>query len=386
MIVRQFNDEGIRGVRSFLAAGRDDPALPVPRELLGNDQLTEIITPYLKLESRHLVTKADAASFLVRVLEPLPDKAVGENAGLWTWLSLFFFDEVCPRRGERRIIKNDYHYVFEPKNARHVYRHLLYISWRVSRIAGDHNRLFLQSSLSTLDLVTTEVMSRLFLTRIPCIFEVLDRLYWDKDRGKARAGIVDGRTTRPGDLRHRLPLRIRQLEKTYDLLSLDADQMIELLGDEFQRPSGPLPRKAETPLPSVSGHVGSEAMPRVRRPDPVVTLAQLRKWIAESLPPGSQLPWLNGQGRSDIVQVTKDGLLVGSTNRMGRYVLKWKVIESAFAHLLTNGTLSPDFVGRDGSVVCSLLARLPGAEPSREEAGVRLHREPPCPSPHVGAN
>jgi hypothetical protein len=32
---------------------------------------------------------------------------------------------------------------------------------------------------------------------------------------------------------HRFPIRIRQLEKTYDLVSLTADQLIELLGDEF---------------------------------------------------------------------------------------------------------------------------------------------------------
>ena len=31
----------------------------------------------------------------------------------------------------------------------------------------------------------------------------------------------------------RFPTRIRQLEKTYDLMSLDADQLLELLGEEF---------------------------------------------------------------------------------------------------------------------------------------------------------
>ena len=66
------------------------------------------------------------------------------------------------------------------------------------------------------------------------MFEVLDRLYWDEDRGKARVGVV-GQQVRPGDLMHRFPLRIRQLERTYDLLSLNADQLIELLGDEFQQ-------------------------------------------------------------------------------------------------------------------------------------------------------
>ena len=75
------------------------------------------------------------------------------------------------------------------------------------------------------DKVTERVMSRLYLTRIPCIFEVLDRLYWDPARGRQRRGITPT-DVRPGDLNHRFPLGIRQLEMTYDLMSLTADQLI----------------------------------------------------------------------------------------------------------------------------------------------------------------
>jgi hypothetical protein len=233
MIVRQFRPDGIEAFRVFLASCRDKPAKPIPLELLEDDRLTEVAKPGLEVEPRALATKADAARYLSSVLAPLPDAEVAENAGLWTWLTLFFFDDVCPPRNGRRTVKNDYHYIFEPKNPRHFYRHLLFISWRVVKVAPVHNRLFLSSSLSILDKVTTEVMKRLYVTRIPCAFEVLDRLYWNDARGKARAGIV-GQEIRRGDLTHRFPLRIRQLEKTYDLLSLSAEQLLELLGDEFQ--------------------------------------------------------------------------------------------------------------------------------------------------------
>lgn len=77
-------------------------------------------------------------------------------------------------------------------------------------------------------------MKRLYLTRIPCFFEVLDRIYWEPELGRSRKGVVDAVRVTAGDLSHRLPLRIRQLEKTYDLQSLTADALIELLGDEFR--------------------------------------------------------------------------------------------------------------------------------------------------------
>jgi hypothetical protein len=234
VIVRQFLPAGVRAFQRFLAEYRDTLKTPVPVHLLEDDVLAEAVKPSISVEPQAFATRRDAANYLETVLSPLAEQDVATNAGLWTWLTLFFFDNVCPASGGWRYVKNDYHYVFEPKNPRHFYRHLLFVAWRALRIAPAHNRLFLNGSLASLDKVTTEVMKRLYLTRIPCIFEVLDRLYWDQGRGRARAGITDAKNVKPGDLVHRFPIRVRQLEKTYDLYSVTANQLIELLGHEFQ--------------------------------------------------------------------------------------------------------------------------------------------------------
>ena len=235
MIVREFNAAGIAACKSFLAECRIHPQTPFLRELLEDDSLTKRLSAEVNVEPAHFGPRREAADYLSSLLATLPDDEITQNAGLWTWLSLFFFDEVCPFRQGKRTVRNDYTYVFEPKHARHFYRHLLFISWYAARLAKPYDRLFMTAPLSSLDQVTEIVVSRLFLTRIPCIFEALDRLYWDEARGKARAGIVDQRIAKPGDLRHRLPIRVRQLERTYDLFSLTADQLVELLGEEFRR-------------------------------------------------------------------------------------------------------------------------------------------------------
>jgi hypothetical protein len=234
MIVRQFNEQGIESFRALLARCRMNPTQAVPRALLEKDSTTKRLPYQVTIKSRSFHNRREAADFLVGLLKDLPDQEISENAGLWTWLTLFFFDEVCPMRAGRRVVRNDYSYIFEPKNRLHYYRHLLFLPWRILKLAPKHNRLFLSGSLAVLDKMTEEVIKRLYLTRIPCMFEVLDRLYWDERRGKARAGISSPRELIRGDLIHRLPIRIRQLEKTYDLFSLNADQLIELLGDEFQ--------------------------------------------------------------------------------------------------------------------------------------------------------
>ena len=232
MKLRRFNEAGIKEFRSRLAAMRDNPQADVPTDLLEHQQFTEIVQPEIPIAAEHFETKGEAARYLTSVLNKLNAEEIATDAGLWTWLSLLFFDSVCPMNGDKRTVKNDYHYVFEPRNSRHFYRHLLFVSWHILRLAPHHNRLLLRSKVSVLDHLTTDAVKRLYMTRLPCMFEVLDRLYWDEQRKRVRKGITGSRPT-PGNLSHRLPIRIRQLEKTYYLMSLNADQLLELLGEEF---------------------------------------------------------------------------------------------------------------------------------------------------------
>lgn len=234
MILRRFNAEGVKKFQEYLASARQDAQLSPPRELLQDESLTENVGGMIKVERRSYSKRRDAAVYLVDLLAPLDDEEVRNDAGLWTWLALFFFDEVCPPRDGKRKIRNDYLYIYQPQNQRHFYRHLLFLAWRVLKVAPTHNRLFLDLPISVFDKVSETVFRSLYITRIPCIFEALDLIYWDGDHERVRKGIVDPRKVTPGSLRHRLPVRIRQLEKTFDLQSLNADQLIELLGDEFK--------------------------------------------------------------------------------------------------------------------------------------------------------
>jgi hypothetical protein len=233
IVLREFTDSGTNAFKQYLTQAREQPELPVPWDLLEDNAHTRPIEPRTIVEGRSFANRGEAAAYLRDLLSDLPEQSAAVNAGLWNWLTLFFFNEICPARAGKRAVKNHYYYLFEPKNARHSYRHLLYISWRIICLAPDKNRLFMSGSVASLDKVTSEVMKRLFLTRIPCIFEVLDRLYWDDTRKRPRPGITDFRNVKPGDLVHRFPIRMRQLERTYDLLTLKADQLVELLGEEF---------------------------------------------------------------------------------------------------------------------------------------------------------
>lgn len=235
MQLRQFNKAGIDAFRKFLASCREIAHEPVPTHLLESDEHTVAIPDKIEVEPRNFLSRRAAADYFHNVLSQLSADLLRKDAGMWTWLSLFYFDQICPFVNGNRTVRNDYTYIYMPDESRYYYRHLLFIAWRVKHVAPEYNRLFLDSSLVSLDKVTTEVFKSLYLTRIPCLFEVLDRLYWDSGNGRPAKGIVSPGKVSAGDLIHRFPTRIRQLEKTYDLQSLGANQLLEILGDEFQQ-------------------------------------------------------------------------------------------------------------------------------------------------------
>lgn len=231
--VRSFNQKGISAVADFMQSLRDGRNQQNPVELLDDRGLTQIDYDDVWIESRGFASRREAADYFHGKFKAIPSVELRNNAGLWTWLSLFYFDQVCPEIESQRKVRNDYTYIFMPDQSMYFYRHLLFIAWYAKHVSPVHNRLFLDTSLHQLDKFTQDVFKRLYLTRIDCIFEVLDRVYWDRSTNRPRKGVNSPGKVAAGDLTHRFPTRIRQLEKTYDLMSLSADQLLHLLGDEF---------------------------------------------------------------------------------------------------------------------------------------------------------
>jgi len=237
MKLRQFNDDGIARFREELKRCRDNPILSVDRRILEDDTLTVEIPDNIDVKSQGFKTKGDAGKYLHTLLaqtklshDNLTSK---EGIGLWSWLSLFFFDSVCPQNPQgRRKVNDAYFYIYDPR-WNHYYRHLLFVSWKVWDITQGNHRLITSTKIHEIDRITRFIMNDLTMIRIPSIFKVLNHVYWDDNTQKARKNITStGSNIRKGDI-SRFKRVIRQLEKTYDLQSLDADQLLDLLGKEF---------------------------------------------------------------------------------------------------------------------------------------------------------
>jgi hypothetical protein len=234
MNVRALNPEGISRFRTYLAALRLDPKLPPPSELLTDPETSVDVLPATPVEQPSFNSRKEAAKYLAEALVPLKG-VVDHNSGLWTWLSLFFFDQVCPPDGHgAREPGQDPRHILPPvtdgEHFRHYYRHLL---------AGPHtiysrhpnSGALLAGALDEPGDFNEQIASRQFLIQNKGLVEAVDILYFDPTRAKTKRGATSTKG-KPGALR-RLVKVIRQVNLTYDLYAMNGPEIVAILPKEF---------------------------------------------------------------------------------------------------------------------------------------------------------
>ena len=233
MRLRRFNAAGIERFRAQLAVLRQDPQSPVDTTILEDNALTDPVMPAVDVARPGFVTKREAADYLDPKLSALSGRGLFDDVGLWSWLAMFYLDDVAPVRSGGRKVLADPHYILDADYKRR-YRHLLATPVRIRREIPRNNSLFLDAPLSQHGEIMEQLVSRLFVMRIPAVAEALQLLYFDEADGKPKRGIVP-KQEQAGDLRNRFPARLRQLSLTYDLGELNGPQLVQLLGREFER-------------------------------------------------------------------------------------------------------------------------------------------------------
>lgn len=230
--LRRFNEAGIAAFRNYLKGLRESPTLRPPFELLDDDSLTTTLPMVTGLSHPGFSAKRDAAEYLRELLKPLAGQDVFRDVGMWTWLTLWFFDDVCPASaGARKPKDADVYYILNPAWNRR-YRHLLATPLEVLQVFPKHNRFFLSAALSTHGDPIEQVWSKFYVTRHNSVAEAIDMLFYDEATNGPKSGLFP-KSEKRGDLRNRFPIRIKQLRKTYDIAVLDGARLVKLLGDEF---------------------------------------------------------------------------------------------------------------------------------------------------------
>jgi len=234
MNMRRFNEQGIAFFTEFLDSLTGDAPLPYPSVLLTDPDSTEEINPPIRIEQQTFGRRYAAAEYLYGIFKDSGLTGIERDRGLWAWLSLLYFDELCPadaagrrRPGERaRWILNT--------SGRRYYRNLLagpYFVFRQHADSPERALALLCGPLHQMSDVYLEIADSPQLVSNAAVIEAATRLYYDFEKGKLRRGTA---RDKPGGAR-RMGEILSQFDCTWDLYSMNTEELIRLLPKEFDK-------------------------------------------------------------------------------------------------------------------------------------------------------
>lgn len=233
MILRRLTATGIDHFTAFLSEVKDNPKAPVPLHLLTAGDTSAALTQLVTVENTTiLATRMAAGRFLSRLL---PQGGGLENdTGIWAWLSLLFFDQLCPLVKGKRQPGDRARWIPEADNFQRFYRHLLvgpYLIFQYYRKQPDVANVLLCQPVHTPGELVEQFASRQEIMTNRAVIEAATRLYYDPATGTPKKGA----STKAAGSARRLASFIGQLDLTWDLYSLTAERFIEFLPPEFDR-------------------------------------------------------------------------------------------------------------------------------------------------------
>src|SRR5690554_4115355 len=106
MKLSKFTVDGVTQVGAYLDSLRQDDTLGPPFDLLEDPGLVEVLDVNIDVEqSIRFESRLHCAAYLDEMLGQIGPE-LEQDVGLWTWLTVLYFDQVCPisSDGRRKVL------------------------------------------------------------------------------------------------------------------------------------------------------------------------------------------------------------------------------------------------------------------------------------------
>ncbi|MBO3803984.1 MAG: hypothetical protein JTT11_08990 [Candidatus Brockarchaeota archaeon] len=233
--VRALNEEGIRQFGAYIDRLTGGAEESPPLFLLTDPATSLAVHGHGQVDKRNFMNRLEAARYLSGALKNVDRQEIDTNHGLWSWLALFYFDQLCPplADGTRKPYEK-YRYILpkldSDEHFRHYYRHLLAGPFRIYRLHGPDARILLAPPVHKHGEFSEQLASRMEFITNKELIKAVNALYYDATKGTPKRGATT--RNKPGTLRRFIAV-IQHLELTYDLYSLNWQQILSLLPAEF---------------------------------------------------------------------------------------------------------------------------------------------------------
>ena len=234
--IRVFNDAGLNEFERIINELKLGSLKSIPEDLLFSDEYSDVNEPIVNIEKVDYKNKNELIPYLTQQLNLRSNKDLYFNKGLWSWLTAFYFDNICPidGNGKRKINETAFYILRDPKNYTKFYRHLLAYPSRIYSELDDSAKIFLIGSFSKRGEITEQFGAYQEIALNKGILDAANLMYWDE----AAKNLKRGAAGKGSGSARRLVRIIRQYQMTYDLNSMNGKDIVELLPFEFAKWKG----------------------------------------------------------------------------------------------------------------------------------------------------
>ncbi len=231
--IRILNEKGIELFRDYIIRIKVNPKEPPPIDKLSGNAWSSEFLPHIEVENLTASTRMELGEYLMDIFENnnVERKEILNNPGMWSWLTLLWFDTLCPieSTGARKV-REAARYICS-SHYTDYYRHLLAASWDIYYLHRGNARLFLSTPLNIHSDFIEQFASRQNVITNRALIEVFDLLYWDEKSNHPKSGSQS--RSRPGNFRRLLRSFVQQIERTYDLYAMSVKDIVGLLPSEY---------------------------------------------------------------------------------------------------------------------------------------------------------
>ena len=235
MQVRVLTDSGIEQFREYLSRIRSGSLEAAPTELLEDGTTSKPLAigmGTVQVDQRAFSSKQEMVNYLSEQLKSVPRQLWRHEMGLWAWLALLFFEQLAPvqANGRRKLLADELY--IPTAHFQRRYRNLLLGPFLVYSLQQDKARLLLAKPVHIWSDVEEQLLGVQDIIQIPGALEAADLLYFDPQKSEPKRGITN---RKKGGTIRRLREVIQQLDLTFDVYLLTAQDLISLLPPEFDR-------------------------------------------------------------------------------------------------------------------------------------------------------
>jgi hypothetical protein len=233
--IRIFNDQGIGEFRNYLNSVQTGKSVhALSDSFLTDEQFSFIAEGEVEVERLIFAKKEEIVKYLFDKISTVKGKNKLYDQGMWTWLSAFYFDSVCPIRNGVRKPGVEARHILASKEWKRYYRHLLAAPVRLYSEMADRGAIYLVGPPDQHGDLFEQLASRIEYATSPGIVEAATLLYWDSVNNKIKKG-ARNKDTHPGVLRRFTGAILPQYMLTYDVNGMSGQEILELLPEEFSK-------------------------------------------------------------------------------------------------------------------------------------------------------